>query len=517
MPVCYTDGVDRRTFLAWFAALGAAGCTQPEGEAATAGSGPSTSAPSSAGPATTIQAVPSTTVGAPPDSVTPLEAPASGLPPTTFALGVASGDPTATSVVLWAHLDGLANDEALVWEVAADDDFADLLATDVVTAAPGGADTVRVVADGLPGNRVLWYRFRAGDTVSPIGRTRTLPAPGDAVDRFRIAVSSCQLMETGHWAAHHDIAAADVDLVVWLGDYIYEGGGSSALTDRAHRGGTAESLEAYRDRYRQYRQDPALQAAHASAPWFVIWDDHEVVNDYDVTVDPRRRRDGYQAWQEFQPVDLPSPDASGLLGYRSIEIGTLAHLALVDVRQYAEPAGPLLGDAQWQWLEEAVTTSPAQWTIIGSPVLVSGLSAGGQEAALDYTWSGHPEDRRRLADLLARGDSVVVSGDLHAGMALEVHADDDDPESAVVAPEFMAPAVSSAFPADLASLAPLLPLVNPHLSHVDTTNGWLLLECSPQRLEAHYRTVDDVTDPASGVSVAARFEVLSGDPRLHNV
>ena len=166
--------------------------------------------------------------------------------------------------------------------------------------------------DGLQENRPYWYRFRAGDVPSPIGRTRTLPSAGAAVDRLRFAFASCQHLEFGYFTAYEHLAAEDLDLVFHLGDYIYEG---SRRPDpeipRQHVDPEAVTLEQYRTRYAQYHLDPALQAAHAACPWMVTWDDHEVENNYAASISSRdvpvdqflsRRAAAYQAYYEHMPL-----------------------------------------------------------------------------------------------------------------------------------------------------------------------------------------------------------------------
>lgn len=427
-------------------------------------------------------------------------------------------------MVLWTRLTqpDAAADIPLLWEVASDDQFASLIATGITSAPASSANAATVLAENLPSGSHLWYRFKVDDFVSSIGRTKTLPTEGATVDRFRFAVSSCQLMETGHYAAHRDLAAAEVDLVIWLGDYIYEGGGSSDLAGRAHRSATADSLEGYRDRYSQYRLDPDLQAAHAAHPWIMIWDDHEVLNDYDSSVDPQRRAEAYRAWVENQPVSFGLHNAAGLAPeagdfkegltvYRSVDVGNLVRLCLIDVRQYANESS-LLGEAQTDWLKGELEHDLA-WTLLGSPVLVSGLLAPTDGPLLGYTWDGYPQERAELATILRGQDAVVVSGDLHTSLVLDMKADPLDEPETTAAPEFMAPAISSAFPADYAALAPLLSLFNPQMKHLDLSNGWLMIEVSEASVIAEFHLVADVSSPDSAVSIGPRFIVSRGDSR----
>ncbi len=418
-----------------------------------------------------------------------------------FALGIASGDPSSGSVMLWTTLTGELPDEVpLVWEVAEDAEFDLLYATGRGLSTTGENHSVRVDATGLPPASSMFFRFRVGDEVSEVGRTKTFAPIGQPVPVLRLAVSSCQARTDGSYAAHRSIAAADIDAVVWLGDYIY---------------GDSTTLEEYRQTYAEYRSDPALRAAHAAHPWIMIWDDHEVANDFDLHVAPTQLQAGLQAWRENQPVRLPAPDDSGLVGYRSFAVGDLCQILMLDARQYSDVgqggSGSVLGPVQQEWLLNSLDHEAA-WSVVASPVLASGLSAPVDQEGplLPYTWDGAPQDRRSLARVLADKNAVIVSGDLHTSMVLDFTADPTDPASKPVAPEFMAPSISSQFPARFESAAPLLPLFNRHLRHIDTSNGWLLLEITSEKIVATFQYVDDVGDPESDVLPGPSYEVRLG-------
>src|SRR4051794_12507762 len=270
--------------------------------------------------------------------------PAGDLRDDPFTLGVCAGDPDASSAVLWTRLtagDGAAlaaGDVVVTWELARDPDFsAPIQSGDVVAAADDG-HSVHVVVDVAAAS---WYRFRAGPWTSPVGRVA--PAVGGTV---RLAATTCQHFETGFYAAHRDIAEWAPDLVMFLGDFIYEGASRPVGEDRvrSHRGDEPRDLDAYRDRYAQYLGDADLQAARAVAPWLVIWDDHEVENNYagltsedddPVDVFRERRLAAYQAWWEHMPVRIPRPRADvDTIIYRTISWGTLADFVLLDGRQF---------------------------------------------------------------------------------------------------------------------------------------------------------------------------------------
>ena len=217
-----------------------------------------------------------------------------------FQLGVASGEPDPHGFVLWTRLapkplegGGMPGDDVQVdWQVAADEKFSKVVASGSETARRELAHSVRAEVNGLDADRWYFYRFRAGSEVSPTARARTTPPENATPAKLRFAFASCQHYESGYFTALRHMAAEDLDLVVHLGDYIYEGKGQDGRP-RKHAGGEIVSLEDYRTRHAQYKTDPDLQAAHHACPWIVTWDDHEVDNNYadrfpeeaDVTVD----------------------------------------------------------------------------------------------------------------------------------------------------------------------------------------------------------------------------------------
>ena len=326
-----------------------------------------------------------------------------------FALGVASGSPRPDGVVLWTRLapeplaDGGMPQEnvELKWELAADEAFRNIVRKGIATATPALVHSVRVELSNLEPAHWYWYRFMAGDAVSAIGRTRTAPAANAALERLRFAFASCQQYEQGYYAAHRHLAAEDLDLIVFLGDYIYE---SSWGRNHVRKHTTSEpyTLSDYRTRHAQYKTDPDLQRSHAAAPWIVTWDDHEVDNDYasDQSEDLdanflARRAAAYQAYYEHMPLArraLPrGPDAQL---YDSYAFGDLATFFVLDDRQYRAPQAcpksgrggsnvvadcaerldthrTLLGAEQERWLASRFGASRARWNVIAQQTLMA--------------------------------------------------------------------------------------------------------------------------------------------------
>ena len=262
-------------------------------------------------------------------------------PEPLFTLGVASGEPTPDGMVLWTRLaprplqgdGGMADRRVPVrWEVYADDALRVPVKAGDAHADPDLGHSVHVEVRGLEPGRPYWYRFLAGGEASPVGRTRTAPVRDAVVDRLRWCFGSCQKYEAGHYGAWANAVAEDPDLILFLGDYIYEGNpGKDVL--RPHLNPEPFDLAGYRIRYATYRLDPQLQAAHAIAPWLVTWDDHEAANDYAGLLDQhngdprlfaRRRAAAYRAYYEFMPLRRAQRFQGGELKlYRAVDWGRL--------------------------------------------------------------------------------------------------------------------------------------------------------------------------------------------------
>ncbi|MGQ0430661.1 MAG: alkaline phosphatase D family protein, partial [Gammaproteobacteria bacterium] len=403
-----------------------------------------------------------------------------------FQLGVASGDPSADGFVLWTRLAPEPFDTAylgqtifeVAWEVAEDASFSRLAKQGTAWARPHLAHAVHVVVDGLQPGREYFYRFRIGRYESPAGRALTCPAPDAAVASMKFSFSSCAHYEQGFFSAYHWMAEDRPDLMLALGDYIYE----DAWGDRRVRQFDtleAVTLDDYRHRYTQYRTDPDLQAAHEACPWLVTWDDHEVDNDYVSLVSenelcggervrttfPARRAAAYQAWFEHMPV-RPSrlrPEMAVQI-YGSLDWGALARFYTLDTRQYrsvqvcpnsptvmrcdfekgrkilfggaggsafinpnessckadlADPSRTVLGAEQEQWLDGALGGSRAAWNVIAQNVMVMTVAEGTAESPRIHSdaWAGYPPARERFfASLLKHrvANPVVLTGDIHS-------------------------------------------------------------------------------------------------------
>jgi alkaline phosphatase D len=470
---------------------------------------------------------------------------ATGIDTAPFALGVASGDPLPTSVILWTRLlqdageqnDVGDDDRAVAWEVATDEGFTDLVASGVEPTSIEFGHSVHVDAEGLEPNTWYWYRFRIGDFTSPVGRTRTAPAADATVDQLKIAFASCQLRTAGHWTAYPHLVADEPDLVLFLGDYIYEypgGEGDLAVPLTTE----PETIEAYRLLYAAYKRDAGLQLAHAAAPWAVTWDDHEVENNYAAGGFDDRRRAAYQAFWEHHPVRIAPPDDDGGLElHRSLRWGTLAELFVLDGRQHRtdqvcgdqlatnrndcpeidDESATMLGTEQEAWLTDGLTGTDATWKVLAQQTVMKALVLGDIVLNVDQ-WDGYPAARRRLLSTIRDegvDNVVVLTGDIHAGGAADLRHPDAAMAGEVVAHEFVGTSISSPGIGGLAGGLDLTPLGLVYANFSD--HGYGRCTITPERWTTEFVVVDTIQNPESAASVDATVEVLAGTPGIRRV
>ena len=471
-----------------------------------------------------------------------------------FTLGVASGAPLPDSVILWTRLlpDPLNAAsmppiaQQVRWDVAHDEAFTRIAAKGTAVAAPGLAHSVNVDVRGLEPDRWYWYRFMLGDAVSPVGRTRTAPAPGSMPSLLKLAVASCKHWEFGHYAAHRHIAQAAPDLVAFLGDYIYEWGPYSLQHPATSlRRNESFTLAEYRARYAQYKSDPDLQAAHRAAPWLLTWDDHEVANDYSPTRDEllspdfeQRRAAAYQAYFEHQPLRAQRI-------YQRYDWGRLARFHILDTRQYrsthaCQPAGrggstsayrrscaalasprrTMLGSEQEQWLEQGLKESKAHWNILAQQTLMAQMSqvalASDQDGRF-WTdgWDGYAAARGRLLEAVRRANNpLVLSGDVHTFFAADLRRDPTRASgigNPVVATEFCGTSITSNSRPQARTQQYVD--MNPDLRFGRSDKrGFMLMELRPERAGVLFQGLDNVRDPRSGLATLASFSVADGRP-----
>lgn len=474
-----------------------------------------------------------------------------------FSLGVASGYPTATGVSLWTRLapipllpnGGVGRDEwvHVKWEVAEDVHFKKVAKKGAVRAVGELAHSVHVDVDGLRPGRSYFYRFMVDGAVSPTGRTITAPAAGASMDRLRLALGSCQHFEQGYFESYKHIINDDADVMVFVGDYIYESSWGDDLV-RRHQGGETYSLDDYRVRHAQYRMDPDLQAAHGHMPWLLTWDDHEVDNDpagmQSEHLDPRfalRRSAAYQAYLEHMPLPRRMwlrPDGSMPI-HTQVSFGQFANLYMLDDRQYRtphpcpspykkggstdvsaeqcadlrNPEQTLLGRSQEQWLSLALAGSNAQWNLIGQQTLMMGFDSKPGEGVTHWTdgWDGYPLARERLLTDLARpglSNPLVLGGDIHANVVGNLR-EGDRKDGAVVAAEVCGTSISSqGWPQERYEQ---YVAENPQFLYGRSDRrGYALIELNKEHADVRLRSMKTVKEQNKGVETLVEFVVKDG-------
>jgi len=465
-----------------------------------------------------------------------------------FSLGVASGDPWPNSVVIWTRLarhplegGGMRSSPIPVrWEVATDERMRDIVRRGSTIALPRYAHSVHVEVDGLSPHRWYWYRFSADGEESQIGRTRTAPAAGQHLDQLRMAFASCQNYERGYFTAYHHLASEDLDLVLHLGDYIYEGGTHQGRP-RQHNSGEVETLEEYRNRYALYKLDPDLQAAHAAFPWAVVPDDHEVDNNYandleqDLAVSPRkfleRRAAAYQAYYEHMPLRRAAvPKGPNMQLFRTLAFGDLATVHLLDTRQYrsdqpnkdtaglgddskGDPRATMLGAQQERWLYAKFAMRDQAWNVLAQQVPMMQRRRPRDNSRRDNLdqWDGYPAARRRLSNALRENATegvIVLSGDEHENWVSDIKANFDDPTSPTLAAEFVGTSISSAGNGyrTTAQFQRVI-AANPHVKYHNGRRGYVRCTVGRETWRTDLRVMPYVTRPGAPIGTPASFVV----------
>ena len=481
-----------------------------------------------------------------------------------FTLGVASGDPLPSSALLWTRLaprpyeagSGLPRARVQVsWEIARDARFSRIVRRGTATAHPEFDHSVHVEAKGLDADQVLYYRFRTGNWISPVGRTRTAPAAGARNSSLRLAAVSCQAYHDGYFTAYKHLAEEDVDAVFHLGDYLYEyavdaTGGARAYTDRrlpAHFDRETTTLEEYRLRYALYKSDPDLRAAHAAHPFVVTWDDHETDNNYagDISEDnvpPQefllRRAAAYRAYWENQPLRTPQqPTGPDMKLYRRLHFGTLAQFDILDTRQYRSdqaygdgwkkpgpesenPKRTMTGATQERWLLDGWRASRATWNVVPQQVVMAqrrNVPTDAFKLSMD-AWDGYPASRARVLNgAVAAGveNLMVLSGDVHVHYGFDLKKNFDDPSSRTLGTEIVTTSISSGKNgSDRPAGWDNQMRANPHLKFFNGRRGYVLVTLGRERARADYRTVSAVTTTGAPVTTAGSFVTEAGKPGL---
>jgi alkaline phosphatase D len=473
-----------------------------------------------------------------------------------FSLGIASGYPTPSSVVLWTRIapspfepgSGVPPDAVIPvrWEIASDPRMRRIVKRGTVNSTAAWGHSVHVEPQGLEPGRDYWYRFTAAGAQSGVGRTRTAPAPNALTARLKLAVVSCQQYEHGFFAAYRHILKDNPDLIVHNGDYIYEATWGKNLV-RHHLLPEAKTLDDYRMQYALYKSDPDLLAAHAACPWLMTWDDHEVFNDYagDNAASPMsvaefhaRRLAAYRAYYENMPLPRQAiPTDADMRLYTQRAFGDLASIYMLDQRQYRseqacwdtgqrrlkedcvelkDPARTMLGGTQESWLAGELANTRARWNLLVQGTVMSYIDEdpGPGEQFWGDAWNGYPAARRRLMNQLDAAkvaNPVVLTGDVHAFIVSGLHREPGDLESPVIASELVTTSVSSeGTPQDKLDA---WRAANPNLLLANGEHrGYLRVDVSHDRLDATLVALDSEKRADTGASVFRKFVIEADQP-----
>lgn len=480
----------------------------------------------------------------------PLDVIADELTEYPFTLGVASGEPLPDGIVLWTRLaprpldgGGMPDRSFEVnWEIARDPEFQQSVQRGTALATKDFAHSVHVEVDELQPGQHYYYRFRSGDFVSSTGKTKTAPAYGSDVPELKFAIASCQNYASGLYTAYDHMVKEDLDVILFLGDYIYEGGSSDKALRKHLPSKEITTLEDYRVRYGQYKSDPSLMAAHAAFPWIVVPDDHEVKNNWGGDGPPYddnaafldRRAVAFQAYYEHMPMRKTSiPRGISMNIYRKFQFGNLAEFSMLDTRQFRtdfacsgnsevdcaarfDPNRTMLGADQEKWLAGNLADSSAHWNILGQQVgmaqvgrKVDGLITYGMDK-----WDGYAATRSRLFESVQKNNVknlIVLTGDSHKNWVNDLHFDAENPNSPIIGTEFMGTSISSAGDGQEESLVGKeLMDFNSHIKFYNEQRGYVRFTMTPTELLSEFKVVPYVTRPGAEIKTIGRFQVKNG-------
>ena len=482
-----------------------------------------------------------------------------------FAHGVASGIPGSRGITLWTRVSELTRSSSLTLEVATDKHFRHVVSRKPVVADANKDFTVHATVGKLKPAHEYFYRFHTKHKNSRVGRFRTLP-PADSNQPIKLGFYSCQSYEAGYYTAQAALAKEqDLDLVICLGDYIYEHhyyDGPAARADKtgANKDGDVQTLAEYRDKYRFYQSDKNLQDLHAAYPFVSMWDDHEVEDNYagthpdSASKDPdhqennneyarrvpfsERRKNGYQSFFEAMPRIAPR----GNRLYGSLKIGNMAELFITDERQYRDPqpcndaqvtncpddlqpGRTFLGSEQKGWLKSALPASKANWSLLASETMMMALdSVPGSHANQDQ-WDGYSAEREEvLTEFLNKkvDNLVVLSGDIHTFIAGDLYTNGET-SGKPIGVELVGGSVTSfGLPEELgipsSTLESLRQASDPHITYADFDHrGYCVVTADKDKLVGEFKSVSDAKVPNGTVSSLAKFQVDNGKPKLNKI
>ncbi|KAI9149811.1 hypothetical protein H9P43_009990 [Blastocladiella emersonii ATCC 22665] len=480
----------------------------------------------------------------------------------TFDHGIASGDTLADAVILWTKVTSKDASVAVTYEVATTADFSAIIKSGAVLTSADIDYTVKVDVTGLSPATRYYYRFSANGVTSPVGTTKTLPAPGANLNSVKFAVVSCANMPHGLFHAYRNIAkrASEIDAVLMLGDAIYEYdldgyqpvGGNMGPERDPIPAKVITTLADYRARHAQYKRDKDQQAMLALLPWLAIPDDHEFADNTwtngsfkhsDAKDGPWavRKLAAGRAYFEYMPI---RPQAVGemLKFWRKFQYGSFIDLAMLDTRsERTAPGGngwtgkerplrKMMGDDQEKWLHGTITNSTAHWVVLANQVIIAQMP----EKIFEYEWSvtgdmwvGYPTTRDNLLRVLRdkkHPPILTLTGDFHSSIALDVYLDSEYDKSSgkgSLMVEFAGPSVTSSTPAQDSGFlnklgAPVVKLFKKGAKYVDLyRHGYMLTTFTKEKVRNEYWYVRSIKSRDGDAELlGAAFESAHGSNRI---
>ncbi len=493
----------------------------------------------------------STILGLSATTLVPARASAPEFSRNPFTLGVASGDVTDNSAVLWTRLapeplqadGGMDSSGVLVnWEIALDPAMSRIVQRGESVASSELAHSVHVELENMNANQEYWYRFSTTSQHSQIGRTKTLPDTKSQLQSLRFVTASCQNYSHGYFVAYEHMVKDKPDFVIHLGDYIYDT--SFGATFRKHETEKRpETLDEFRRRHALYKTDEHLQHAHAQIPFFTTIDNHDAIEDKDPDKAAQRIA-AYQAWYEHMPVrGFVGPGANRFDLLRKIQLGNLAQISLLDARQFRDKKDlcrdsmdskfgfgnyrerckeiikderSMLGKEQESWLINNLQNNSTSWNVIASPgpFLPFHFQHGGKDLRYIGAWDAYPANRKRIAEVVAQSSSghpLILSGDVHSFWALDGSLT-RDPDERIPVVEFVTSSISANWPEPLNK--PVMDNLNnnPQVKFYEgERRGYLLHEVNKTEWKTTARAMQDVKDNQSRAFDAANFLVRKGE------
>lgn len=490
-----------------------------------------------------------------------------------FKWGVAAGMPSEKAVTLWTRLDGISRSSKLHLEIATDKHFKHVVNRRQAQCMANRDYTVHARVQGLKPHHEYYYRFETKNSHSRVGKFRTLP-PSNSNEKIRIGYYSCQSYEAGYYTAQGALAKEkDLDLILCLGDYIYEHhyyDGPAGRIDKtgANKDGDVQSLDEFRQKYRFYQKDKDLQDMHASHAFFSIWDDHEVEDNYaghgpdsaQPADDPNternshrsnsdyprrvpfgaRRKNGYKSFFEAMPR-IPNHKHPHRI-YGSIPLGKTAEIFLTDERQYRDPqpcndvllqpcadddnpGRTYLGKKQKGWFKRAVPASNARWNLMASETMMMALDTAPGAHANHDQWDGYGAERKEiLQSFVNKGvkNFVVLSGDIHTFVAGNLYTNGEVTGTPVGVELVGGSATSYGLPEETgipsATLETIRQAADPHVTYAEFDHrGYAVVEVSKDKLVGTFRGITTTLNKSGDAYDLAKFQVDSGDPTVHQI